>query len=67
MHDAAICQMTLNTENESVPIQLAQCWFPGLAISSAEIQMRFSNETHESNFIKQHSETVTTTTTTTTV
>jgi len=28
--------------NESVPIQLAQCWFPGL----------------ESNFIKQHSETV---------
>jgi len=23
--------------NESAPIQLAQCWFPGLAISSAEI------------------------------
>jgi len=23
--------------NESVPIQLAQCWFSGLAISSAEI------------------------------
>jgi len=23
--------------NESVPIQLAQCWFLGLAISSAEI------------------------------
>jgi len=24
-------------ENESVPIQLAQCWFPGLAISSANL------------------------------
>jgi len=23
--------------NESVPIQLAQCWFPGLAISNAQI------------------------------
>jgi len=23
--------------NESVPIQLAQCWFPGLAISAAKI------------------------------
>jgi len=23
--------------NECVPIQLAQCWFPGLAISSAKI------------------------------
>jgi len=27
--------------NESVPIQLAQCWFPGLAISNAEIQICF--------------------------
>jgi len=59
MHDAAICQMTLNIGSESVPIQLAQRWFPALAISSAEIRMRFSNETHESNFIRQHSETVT--------
>ena len=25
--------------NESVPIQSAQCWFPGLAISSAKIQI----------------------------
>ena len=24
--------------NESVPIQLAHCWFPGLVISNAEIQ-----------------------------
>jgi len=24
--------------NESVPIQLAQCWFPRLAISNAEVQ-----------------------------
>ena len=23
--------------NESVPIQLAQCWFPGLAISDAKM------------------------------
>jgi len=23
--------------NESAPIQLAQCWFPGLAISNAKI------------------------------
>ena len=23
--------------NDSVPIQLAQCWFPGLAISNARI------------------------------
>ena len=23
--------------NESVPIQLAQCWFPGLAISNTKI------------------------------
>ena len=59
MHDAAICQMTLNIGSESVPIQLAQCLFTGLAISSAEMQMRFSNETHESNFIREHSETVT--------
>ena len=43
---------------ESVPIQLAQCWFPGLAISNAKIRIYFSNEIDESNFIKQHSETV---------
>ena len=44
--------------NESVPIQLAQCWFPGLAISNDKIQIDFSNEIHGSNFIKQHLETV---------
>jgi len=27
--------------NESVPIQLAQCWFPGLAISSAKMYIYF--------------------------
>jgi len=27
--------------NESVPIQLAQCWFPGLASSNAKIYYRF--------------------------
>jgi len=44
--------------NESAPIQLAQCRFPGLAISDAKIQMYFSKKIHGSNFIKQHSETV---------
>ena len=42
--------------NESVPIQLAQCWFPGLAISAAKI-IYFSSKTYGSNFIKQHPET----------
>jgi len=41
--------------NESVPIQLAQCRFPGLAISDAKILTYFSNKIHGSNFIKQHS------------
>jgi len=39
--------------NETVPIQLAQCWLPGLAISSAKISIDFSNKIHVSNFIKQ--------------
>jgi len=43
------------TGNESVPIQLAQCRFPGLAISTAEILMYFSSKICGSNFIKQHS------------
>jgi len=45
--------------NESVPIQLAQCWFPGLAVYNAEIQIHLSNKIHGNNSIKQHSETVT--------
>jgi len=44
--------------DESVPIQLAQCRFPGLAISNAEILIYFSNEIYGSNSIEQHSETV---------
>jgi len=44
--------------NETVPIQLAKCWLPGLAISSAKISIDFSNKIHVSNFIKQHWETV---------
>jgi len=36
-----------------VPIQLAQCWFPWLAISNAKIQIYFSNKIHRSNFITQ--------------
>ena len=44
--------------SESVPIQLAQCWFPGLAISSAKILIYFLSKIYGSNFIKQHTETV---------
>jgi len=48
----------MGTGNESVPIQLAQCRFPRLAIANAEMLIRFSNKTPGSNFIKQHLETV---------
>jgi len=44
--------------NESAPIQLAQCRFLGLTISSGKILIYCSNKTYQSNFIKQHSETV---------
>ena len=47
-----------DTGNGSVPIQLAQCRFPELAISNAKILIYFSNKIYGSNFIKQHSETV---------
>jgi len=51
-----------NIGNESVPIYLAQCWFPGLASSNAKNINLFLNETYtESNFcqsIKLYSETV---------
>ena len=40
--------------NESVPIQLPQCWFRGLAISNDKIEIYFPNKTYGSNFIKQH-------------
>jgi len=50
-------QQLLGMGNESVPIQLAQCRFPGLAISNAEILMYFSNKIYGSDFIKQLSET----------
>jgi len=43
--------------NENVPIQLAQCSFPGLAISNAKIYF-FSDKIYGCNFIQQHSETV---------
>jgi len=53
------CEMVFTgITKESVPIQLAQCWFHGLAISSAKIKIYFSNKIYGSNFIKQHSETV---------
>jgi len=44
-----------------VPIQLAQCWFPGLAISNAKslkYKYVFQNKIYGSNFISQHSESV---------
>jgi len=53
---STLCKTSVG--DESVPIQMAQCWFPGLAISNAKIVIYFSNRIHGSNFIKQHSETV---------
>ena len=45
--------------NKCVPIQLAQCRFPGQTFFSAKILIYFfSNKMCRSNFIKQHSETV---------
>jgi len=53
--------------SESVPIQLAQCWFPGLALSNAKNIYIFRIKYTETNrfdsivsndAIKQHSETV---------
>jgi len=44
--------------NDTAPIQLAQCRFPGLAIYTAKIIVYFSNKIYGSDFIKQHSETV---------
>jgi len=43
-HDAAMWVGLLG--NESVPIQLTQCWFPGLTISNAG--MYFFNKIHGS-------------------
>jgi len=45
--------------NDSVPIQLAQSWFRGLATCNAKIQTYFSSDIHGGDFIEQHSETVT--------
>jgi len=36
--------------NESVPIQWALCWFPGLAISDAKILINLSNKIYGNNF-----------------
>jgi len=50
-----------STGNESVPIQLVQCRFHGLAISNAKILIHFFQTKHtEAIFFKQHPETVTT-------
>jgi len=39
----------LRIGNENVPIQLAQCWFPGLTISNAKILIYFSNKIYGSS------------------
>ena len=51
-----ICLLRIG--HKSAPIQLAQCWFPGLAISSAKIFIYFSNKIYRSDFVEQHTETV---------
>jgi len=43
---------------ESVPIQLAQCRFPGLAVSNAEILVYFWKNYTDAILSKQHSENV---------
>jgi len=49
---------TQSIGNESVPIQLAQCWFPGL-VPMLKYKYIFLDIIYGSNCIKQHSETVT--------
>jgi len=39
LHHVILKSTAASIGNESVPIQLAQCWFPGLAISSAKVHM----------------------------
>jgi len=53
-----LCTKTATTGNKSAPTQLAQCRFPGLAISNAKILIYFSSKIYGSNFIKQELETV---------
>ena len=51
--------MSIDVGNKSVPMQLAQCWYTGLAIlSSAKVEMYFWNKICGNSFIKQHLETV---------
>jgi len=59
MDSAKMSQLIMTQiRHESAPIQLAQCRFPGLAICNAKILIHISSKIYESNFIKQHSETV---------
>ena len=51
-------QIVIALGNESVPIQLAQCRLPELAIFNANIIIYFSNKMYGNNRIKQHSQTV---------
>jgi len=51
----SVLDTRVGTGNESVPIQLAQCRFPGQVISNARIEIYFSNKIYGSNYIKQHS------------
>jgi len=57
----AICRVVLarqkqqSTSPNRVPMQLAQCRFPGLTITNDKILAYFSNKIYGSKFIKQHS------------
>jgi len=42
----------ISYRNENVLIQLAQCWFLGLAISKAKILVYFSKKIYGSNFFQ---------------
>jgi len=48
----ALSRMVAAIANESVPIQLAQCCFPGLAISNAKIM--FSDKIYGSIFLSNN-------------
>ena len=45
-----VISQVCSARNGALPVQLAQCWFPGLAVSSAKILIYFSNEIYGSDF-----------------
>jgi len=50
MYGAGVCYQSVATGNESVLTQLAQCWFPGLAISNAKISNIFFKQNTQKQF-----------------